>query len=318
MRAVLLSALTVVVVAGAPMARAQSPVEPAPGGQLKIEDVITRMNEAERGVVVRMRMYQPLLEVYIQNVALDEQLGWVPTHDDYFLGQFHLGDVPTLRQVGQARKKGGAQYLPSGFAAMAAPDWHLLDRSRYEFKYVRREFLGEARCFVLDVKPSRDERDGFMGRIWVDDRDYNIVRYNGINRNTDLTLSSFFRRKLSFHMDGWRSNVLPGVWLPSYVYSEETDLSTARASGSKVRFKGQTRIWGYQAQSADRTQELTTIRIDQPDVTDASDSAAQLSPVLSQRRWEQEAESNVIERLETGGPPGAHGGGGSRARNRAE
>jgi hypothetical protein len=43
---------------------------------------------------------------------------------------------------------------------------------------------------------------------------------------------------------------------------------------------------------------LTTIRIDEPNVADTADGAAQLSPVLSQRRWEQEAEANVLERLE--------------------
>ena len=48
----------------------------------------------------------------------------------------------------------------------------------------------------------------------------------------------------------------------------------------------------------DRTGSLTTIRIDEPNVADTTDNAAQLSPVLSQRRWEQEAEANVLERLE--------------------
>ena len=43
---------------------------------------------------------------------------------------------------------------------------------------------------------------------------------------------------------------------------------------------------------------MTTIRIDEPNVADTTEGAAQLSPVLSQRRWEQEAEGNVLERLE--------------------
>jgi hypothetical protein len=101
-------------------------------------------------------------------------------------------------------------------------------------------------------------------------------------------------------MDSWRVNVAPGVWVPSYVYSEETDLSASSSKASKrqARFKSQTRIWGYQAQNTDRTDSLTTIRIDEPTVADTTDGAAQLSPVLSQRRWEQEAEANVLERLE--------------------
>ena len=44
--------------------------------------------------------------------------------------------------------------------------------------------------------------------------------------------------------------------------------------------------------------ELTPIRIDEPNVADTTDGGAQLSPALSQRRWEQEAEANILERLE--------------------
>jgi hypothetical protein len=186
------------------------------------------------------------------------------------------------------------------YAAMVAPDWQVLDRKRYEFTYVRREFLGESRCFVFDVRPLRDGKKGFVGRIWIEDRDYNLVRFNGASRGSEETLSGALKRKLSYHMDSWRVNVAPGVWVPSYVYSEETDLSASSSKASKrqARFKSQTRIWGYQAQNTDRTDSLTSIRIDEPTVADTTDGAAQLSPVLSQRRWEQEAEANVLERLE--------------------
>jgi hypothetical protein len=303
-----LSALTLTVFTISPAVLGQSP-EPPQTVQMKIDDITDRMNKAEAGLVVRMRMYHPIMEVYIQNLVPDEQLGWSPSQDEYFLGQFDLGEnAPRLRPLSQMKRSPGllarlpgagkgAHYLPDGFAAMAAPDWRLLDRGRYEFKFVRREFLGEARCYVFDVKPRRGS-EGFSGRIWIEDRDYNIVRFNGINRGTDQMLSTFFRRRGSFHVDGWRVNVLPGVWLPSSVYCEETDLSDARASGRQVRFKSQVRIWGYEAQSTDRTQELTTILIDKPSAIDATEAPRQLSPVLSQRRWEQEAEANVIERLE--------------------
>jgi hypothetical protein len=194
--------------------------------------------------------------------------------------------------------------LGDAFAAMVAPDWRGLDRTRYAFTYVRRGFLGESRCFVFDVKPLRDGKDGFIGRIWIEDRDYTLVRFNGASRGSEETMSGALERKLSFHMDGWRVNVAPGVWVPSYVYSEETDLNGATSARSssrstrQARFKSQTRLWGYQIHNTDRTDALTTILIDEPHVADTSAGAAQLSPVLSQRRWEQEAEANVLERLE--------------------
>ena len=284
---------------------------PSRAGQVQADDIIDRMSKAERAVLERLRTSHPLMEVYIQNVAPDEARGWVPTDDNYFLGQLQFDDGPTLRPFGQREQRGvmlrlisNPPNLGDAFAAMVAPDWRVLERKRYEFTYVRREFLGESRCFVFDVRPLRDGKEGFVGRIWIEDRDYNLVRFNGASRGSEETLSGVLKRKLSFHMDGWRVNVAPGVWVPSYVYSEETDLNSASSSKSsskskrQARFKSQTRIWGYQAQNADRTGSLTTIRIDEPNVADTTEGAAQLSPVLSQRRWEQEAEANVLERLE--------------------
>jgi hypothetical protein len=294
-------------------------------GQIEVDDIIDRMSRAELAVLERLTTSQPLTEVYIQNVAPDEARGWVPTDDNYFLGRLQFGDGPKLSPLGQQEQQRGMivrilsrpPSLGDAFAAMAAPDWQGLERKRYEFTYVRREFLGESRCFVFDVRPLRDGKAGFVGRIWIEDRDYNIVRFNGASRGSEQTMSGVLKRKLSFHMDGWRVNVAPGVWVPSYVYSEETDLNSASSSKSaskssskskrQARFKSQTRIWGYEAQNAERTDSLTTIRIDEPTIADTSDGAAQLSPVLSQRRWEQEAEANVLDRLEAIGllaPPG--------------
>jgi hypothetical protein len=310
MRLAHLPLLLAALLAPAFTASAQTPS----AGQVHADDIIDRMSKAERAVLERLRTARPLMEVYIQSVAPDEARGWVPVDDNYFLGQLNVDDEPTLRPFGQKapKEQGGVKVntlsnppnVGDAFAAMVAPDWQGLERKRYEFTFVRREFLGESRCFVFDVRPLRKTREGFVGRIWIEDRDYNLVRFNGALGGSERTLSGWLKRALSFHMDGWRVNVAPGVWVPSYVYSEETDLSSASpskpSSKSKraARFKSQTRIWGYQAQNADRTGSLTTIRIDEPNVADTTDGAAQLSPVLSQRRWEQEAEANVLERLE--------------------
>jgi hypothetical protein len=288
---------------------------PGRAGQAQADDIVDRMGKAERGVLERLKTSHPLVEVYIQNVAPDEARGWIPSDDNYFLGQLVVEGGPTIvpfrgrEQRGTVWRVMNVSHLEDSFAAMVAPDWRGLERKRYEFTYVRREFLGESRCFVFDVRPLRNGKEGFVGRIWIEDRDYNLVRFNGASRGSEEKLSGMLKRKLSFHMDGWRVNVAPGVWVPSYVYSEETDLNNESSSTSKgqassskskrqARFKSQTRIWGYQAQNADRTDALTTIRIDEPNVADPTEGAAQLSPVLSQRRWEQEAEANVLDRLE--------------------
>src|SRR5687767_10194392 len=248
--AALLAPAVTASIASAQEKNQMAPTAQTPGraGQVQADDIIDRMSKAERVVVERLRTSHPLMEVYIQNVAPDEARGWVPTGDNYFLGRLQFDDGPTLRPFGQKEQRGvmlrilsTPPNLGDAFATMVAPDWRVLDRKRYDFTYVRREFLGESRCFVFDVRPLRDGKEGFVGRIWIEDRDYNLVRFNGASRGSEETFSGVLKRKLSFHMDGWRVNVAPGVWVPSYVYSEETELSSASSSRLSSKSKRQAR-----------------------------------------------------------------------------
>jgi hypothetical protein len=278
---------------------------------LTIETVVERMNKAESAVLARVRAYRPIAEIYIQTLAPDTKLGTVPTRDDYFLGQFEGSVGPSLtplstregsfRPAGILSRPLSVTYMPNGFAATTVPDWNLLDAERYAFSFVRREFLGEARTLVFDVHPRSDRDGGFTGRIWVEDRDYNIVRFNGISRNVDHNLSGFFWKKISFHVDSWRVNVLPGQWLPAYVYCEETDPSDNATALRAPRIKAQVRLWAYQIKGTSEPSEFSRILVDEPTVQDNAEPPKQLSPVQSQRRWEQQAEENVIDRLSRAG-----------------
>jgi len=300
--AVLASSLIVL----SPVAKAQQEASGAPT-TLTLDQLVDRIAKGESALIARMRAFRPIVEVYIQNLAPDPKLGTVPTKDEYFLGQFDGKDGPDL--IALSHNKGSfsppgilsrpfsVQYLPAGFAAATVPDWRLLDTQRYEFALVRREFVGEARTIVMDIHPKGDSAEGFTGRIWVEDRDFNIVRFNGISRNIDQKVSSFFRKRLSFHVDSWRVNVKPGMWLPAYVYCEETELSDKPALPRMPRIKSQIRLWGYELKGISSQGEFTTIQLDAPTIQDSSEQARQLSPVMSQRRWEQQAEDNVIDRL---------------------
>lgn len=298
-------ALIVAITAAASNTVAQ---QPAPAsGTMTIEELADRVFKAEAGLTVRMRAFKPIVEVYVQHVEPHAQLGTVPIRDEYFLGQFEWSDAegPTMKRL--TPEKGtrqqmsewlarpfGGQLKPNGFTAMTVPDWRLLNGKRYEFRFLRREFLGEVRCLVFDVQPRGNPQDGFTGRLWVEDRDFNIVRFNGITRGMPGT---------KFNVDSWRVNVFPGLWLPAYVYAEQANDDTRE--GPKV--KSQVRLWGYDLKSVTPPQEFTTIQIDEPTIRDSSAQPQQFSPTLSQRMWEQQAEENVIERLSKAGlmaPPG--------------
>lgn len=306
--------LSVVVLSAAPQAQ-QLP--PAAGGAMSMDAFLERLMQAESALMERLGKYHPVVEIYLQNLVPDAQVGAVPTRDDYFLGQFDATDGPAARPLspprGWFRPSGlmdrpfGFDYVPSGFAATTVPDLQVFDRERYDFKFVRREFIDEVRCVVLEVWPKQRDEIGFKGRIWVEDRSFTIVRFNGISREADRALSRFFRRKLSFHLDSWRVNVQPGVWVPGYVYLEETDFEDRRPKPAQVpKLRGQMRLWGYELTDATAPSSFASIEIGS-DVRDSSEPARQLSPVLSQRSWERQAEDNVLERLTKAGllaPPG--------------
>jgi hypothetical protein len=290
--------------------RAQQ-LQPTGDSAMSMDVFVDLLTKNESTLMTQMSAYHPVVEVYLQRLEPDPTVGAVPIGDDYFLGQFDATEgfslSPLSQEEGWFRSAGlmnrpfGFDYIPSGFAATTVPDRQVLDRDRYDFTLVRREFLDELRTLVLDVQPKGDTREGFKGRIWVEDRDFTIVRFNGISREVDSSLSRFFRKTLSFHVDSWRVNVRPGVWLPAYVYFEETDFDDYKtASPETPRIKGHMRLWGYDLADTSAQSAFTTIEIGSS-LQDSSEQAMQLSPILSQRRWEVEAENNVLDRLAKAG-----------------
>ncbi len=263
-----------------------------------IDSVITNENRANQ----QIRQYSPLVETYIQNLKPDKKLGYVPAGDKYFLGRADFSKGVTLVSLTDTNSKGkkvfgsignffsfAMQFLPGGFLQMIFIDTNGFDKQHYKFDYVRREFLGEVRCLVFDVTPQEKSGKGrFLGRIWVEDQDFNIVRFNG--RYTGGGHSSYY-----FHFDSWRTNVQPGLWMPSFVYSEERELRYALAK--KLDFKGQTRLWGYNLGHAAREQVLSKIFVETP-VQDDTKTANDLTPVQAQRSWDRQAEENVADHLE--------------------
>jgi hypothetical protein len=181
-------------------------------------------------------------------------------------------------------------FLPLGFAQMVILDTDF-QKKYYNFTFVRREFLGEVRCLVIDVQPKEGQKTPrFMGRIWVEDQDYNIVRFNG-------TYSPQPKMNFFFHFDSWRLNLRPAMWLPAYIYTEESNLKTGLTK--TLHFKAQTRLWGYDLRGLSKTEEFTQILVDSAQsVRDRSDVAADASPVAAQRMWEKQAEDNAVDRLQ--------------------
>jgi len=271
---------------------------------VNFDQVVDRITARELIFLQNLRQFQPMVETYLQYMKPDKELGAVPSRDQYFLGRLELqtGRAKDVTFIKTSRFKNMWEALTSvfnlrfsdlGFATMVMPDNGGLSKANYDFQLVRREFLGDIRCLVIDVRPEDKHNGRFLGRIWVEDKDYNIVRFNGTY--TGAPFMSFY-----LHFDSWRLNMQPGVWLPAYIYSEESELKP-KVYVRAVRFKAQTRLWGYGLHTVHPQSEHTAVMVDDAQVKDQSEAGRDAVPVEAQRMWEHQAEQNVLDRLTRAG-----------------
>ncbi|HXR97046.1 MAG TPA: M48 family metalloprotease [Terriglobales bacterium] len=276
------------------------------------DDVLDRMSAHEQQLYHRLQELTPRVETYLQNLRSDPVLGDVPIADRYYLGildyrhgmrtdsflpeppQFWrqaIGPIDDLLTL-PGRRVLGLDLYRNSFAAMLFPSAGHFDRQHYQFRYLRREFLGQVRCYVFDVVPlDANLKGSFWGRIWIEDQDDYLVRFNG----------SFWQNRYGhpdLHFDSWRTNARPDVWVPTYVYVEESDLGYGLVR--HARYQSQTRIWGYDLHLAGHQSELATMSVEGAEVAPTAPPVA-LSPLGSTRQWERQAEDNVLDRLERAG-----------------
>lgn len=90
----------------------------------------------------------------------------------------------------------------------------------YNFKYVGKERIDELNLYVFDVAPKimpkpKDPKDRlFMGRIWVDDQDLQIVKTKG--KGVPETKQNKFPI-----VETYREQIDGRYWFPTYSYSDD-------------------------------------------------------------------------------------------------
>jgi hypothetical protein len=320
-----ISATVLILLLGITCAEAKKQPKYGQAHQLTAEQaaLVERAVAREKILIKNIQQRTPLVETYIQNTRPDEKLYQVPVADSYTLSRVDFSkaffDKPYTPQTATERTRQQGEkatgkfgffknslasitgltkvlglerftYSSTGFMQMMFLDPTGFDQQHYEFSFVRREFLGSVRTWVFDVHPKSDVHGmgRFYGRIWIEDVDSNVVRFNG----TYTGPSSVDSSKYYFHFDSWRMNMQSGIWLPAAVYVEETQ----RIEGSKsVGLKAQTHFWGYSLKLPTRDSENVSMRID--DAVDKSEDSSDVGPLQASRMWVMQAENNVIDRL---------------------
>jgi hypothetical protein len=91
---------------------------------------------------------------------------------------------------------------------------------KYDIAYVGRQRVDELSTYVFEVKPKKIEKNQryFQGRIWVDDKDLEIVKTYGkavpdiLKRNEE----NFFPR-----FETYRENIEGHYWFPTYTHADD-------------------------------------------------------------------------------------------------
>src|SRR6204780_532858 len=271
---------------------------------LKDNEMADRIFYREAKFIQDLKTYTPMVETYIQDFKGDEQLGQVPTGDKYFIGRLMMkkgledlsfqNSTKSLPSLILEKLNGfyKMNYVALGFMQMVYI--YGFDKQNYDLKFLHQEFLGDVRTLVFDVSPkAKVKGPHFLGRIWVEDQDYTVVRFNG-------TYLPQGRLNFYFHFDTWRTNMRSGVWLPAFIYTEESDAKYALFR--KLAMRSQTRLWGYNLKLPAEADEFTSVQVDPAsNVSDQTEVANEIVPVESEHKWEREAENDVLDRMQRAG-----------------
>lgn len=131
---------------------------------------------------------------------------------------------------------------------------------KYNFVYVGKEHIDELDLYVFDVTPKfipdfkKIKERLFTGRIWVDDRDLQIVKTKGkgVPENNDNKFPYF---------ETYREQIDGRYWFPTYAYADEELIF---GNGSSLHVRSRVRYSDYKMARSD-------VRIIDGDVIDETE-----------------------------------------------
>ena len=208
--------LTLGLAAAAVAQRGEGPLDPSQPKGITPEEVIQRFAAKEKEFKEARENYTYRQEVKIQTVdggRVDGEYQQIVdiTFDDKGRRGENVIYAPqsTLRRVQMTREDLDdiEKRLPFVLTTDEIPE--------YSIKYAGQQRVDELDTYVLDVAPRSMERGRryFEGRIWVDNRDFQIVKTHGKNVPDVVTKSG---ENLFPKFTTWREQVDGRYWFPTY------------------------------------------------------------------------------------------------------
>jgi TonB family protein len=239
---VILSAALLLVAASFALAQqstadAKGPSTTAPGSlsQAQVDEIIQKFAAKETQFRRALNQYAFKRDALIQTLGMGGQV----------TGEYHRVSDFTFDDSGNRFEKINFFPMPS-FGGVTQEDLEDLGGvnpfaleaakiNQYNFKYVGKERIDELDLYVFDVAPKvtpdpkKTKERYFIGRIWVDDRDLQIVKSKGKaipeTKNNKFPVVETYREQI----DG-------KYWFPTYAYADD-DLIYDNGTDMRIRMR---------------------------------------------------------------------------------
>jgi len=198
----------------------EGPLDPAPPKGVTTEEVIRRFAAKEKEFQQARDQYTYRQDVKVQT-----------PEDD---GEYH--EIFDVLFDDQGKRLENVVYAPQSSLARISMSPEDLDDIRhrlpfvltsdeipeYQILYVGQQQEDELHCYVFDIAPKEivGKKRYFQGRIWVDDRDFQIVKTFG------KTVPDIRKKKgqenLFPKFTTWREQIDRKYWFPTYTKADDT------------------------------------------------------------------------------------------------
>jgi len=237
-------------VAGAEFANGQQPASSDPAAQnltsatlspAQIDDIIRKVSAKETEFRRALNSYAFKRDALVQEIGMGGQV----------MGEYHRVSDFTFDDQGQRYEKINFFPMPT-FPGITKEDLEDLGGvnpfaleavklSQYNFKYVGKDRIDELDLFVFDVAPKvmpdakKTKERFFLGRIWVDDRDLQIVKSKG-KAIPETKINKFPV------VETYREQIDGKYWFPTYAYADDDLIFD---SGQNLRIRMQVKYTDY-------------------------------------------------------------------------
>ena len=216
-------------------AKTDSAIIPASLSPAQIDDIVRKFTAKETQFRRALNSYAFKRDALVQEIGMGGQV----------IGEYHRVSEFTFDDQGNRYEK--ISFFPMAtLEGMTAEDLEDLggvnafaleaaNISQYNFKYVGKERIDELDLYVFDVSPKvmpdpkKTKERLFVGRIWVDDRDLQIVKAKG--KGVPETKINKFPI-----VETYREQIDGRFWFPSYAYADD-DLVFDNGTDRRLRMQ---------------------------------------------------------------------------------